>query len=87
VVVRQNVPYAEIEACIQNLRIKELDSVQLVDVYSGKGVADGLRSLSLRFVFQLPDRTLKDAEVTAAVEKVLGELKKKFGAEMRRGGK
>ncbi|MBI5881497.1 MAG: phenylalanine--tRNA ligase subunit beta [Elusimicrobia bacterium] len=84
VVVRQDVPYGEIEAAIMGLKLSELDFVQLVDVYSGKGVADGLRSLSLRFVFQLPDRTLKDAEVTAAVDRILAELKNRFGAELRK---
>ncbi|MFA6318193.1 MAG: phenylalanine--tRNA ligase subunit beta [Elusimicrobiota bacterium] len=84
VVVRSDVPYADIEAAVAGLKLPALDSVGLVDVYAGKGVADGCRSLSLRFVFLLPDRTLKDAEVAAGVEKVLAELKKRFGAELRK---
>ncbi|MBI5625048.1 MAG: phenylalanine--tRNA ligase subunit beta [Elusimicrobia bacterium] len=84
VVIRDSVPYADLEAAIRGLRIAELDSVELVDLYAGKGVADGHRSLSLRFVFQLPDRTLKDAEVSAAADKILAELGKKFGAELRK---
>ncbi|MBI4678021.1 MAG: phenylalanine--tRNA ligase subunit beta [Elusimicrobia bacterium] len=83
VVVRENVPYEEIEACIRSLRIGELDSVQLVDLYEGSGVPEGKRSLSLRLVFGRPDRTLTDAEVSSAVERILAELKNRFDAALR----
>ena len=40
-------------------------------------------SLAVRLVFQRSDRTLEDAEVTRAVEKVVRMLAHRFGGELR----
>jgi phenylalanyl-tRNA synthetase beta chain len=44
------------------------ESVELFDVYRGKGVADGSRSLAFRLRFVAVDRTLSDAELTSLQE-------------------
>jgi phenylalanyl-tRNA synthetase beta chain len=44
------------------------ESVELFDVYRGKGVAEGSRSLAFRLRFVAPDRTLSEAELTALRE-------------------
>lgn len=58
-------------------------SVELFDRYTGKGVPKGKLSLAFRLVFQRPDRTLKDSEVTPAVDRVVRTLSRHFGAELR----
>ncbi|MBI5211181.1 MAG: phenylalanine--tRNA ligase subunit beta [Elusimicrobia bacterium] len=83
VVVQARVPYAEVDGAVRALGIAELSAVDLVDVYAGSGVPEGHRSLSMRLVFCRPDRTLTDAEVAAAVERILAELKARCGAVLR----
>jgi len=56
------------------------------DRYEGRGVPEGRVSLAFRLVFQRPDRTLTDAEVTRAIERVVGMLADRFQGELRQGG-
>ena len=53
-----------------------LESVQVFDVYRGKGLAEGKKSLAFSLVFRAPDRTLTDDEVNAAFTKIQEELLK-----------
>lgn len=52
-----------------------LEKVCVFDVYEGKGVPEGLRSLGLRFTYRSPEKTLTDDEITGIhsriVEKVI----------------
>lgn len=61
----------------------DLISVELFDRYEGKGVPEGRVSLAFRLVFQRADRTLTDAEVTKATDRVVRTLTGRFGAELR----
>lgn len=81
--VDRPLPYAEIESAVNGCRIKELTALEVLDVFNGKGVPEGKKSVTIRLSFALEDRTLKDAEVNAAVEKVLAALKGRFGAVLR----
>jgi phenylalanyl-tRNA synthetase beta chain len=60
-----------------------LESVELFDVFRGKGVPEGQKSLAYAFTYRAPDKTLTDAEVNAAHEKVLATLKTQLKAELR----
>jgi phenylalanyl-tRNA synthetase beta chain len=59
-------------------------AVELFDVYRGKGIADGARSLALRFRFRAMDRTLEDKEVDAAMGRIEKALESQVGASVRR---
>jgi phenylalanyl-tRNA synthetase beta chain len=63
--------------------IAPLAGVRIFDRYRGKGVPDGKVSLSLRFTFQAPDRTLTDAEVQRSFDRVLTALVREHGAVQR----
>jgi len=58
-------------------------SVSLFDVYRGKGVPAGKKSVALHLAFSRDDRTLESAEVDAAMARVRAVLEKGFAAEMR----
>jgi phenylalanyl-tRNA synthetase beta chain len=60
-----------------------LTSVAFFDRYQGKGVPEGSVSLSLRLTFQAADRTLTDAEVQDAFERILSALVREHGAVQR----
>ena len=60
-----------------------LVDVREFDRYQGKGIPEGKVSLALHLTFQAPDRTLTDAEVNAAMERIVSELTTTFGAVQR----
>jgi phenylalanyl-tRNA synthetase beta chain len=60
-----------------------LASVAFFDRYTGKSVAEGSVSLSVRLTFQAPDRTLTDAEVQQSFERILAALMQEHGAIQR----
>jgi phenylalanyl-tRNA synthetase beta chain len=62
---------------------QDLVSVEVFDRYEGEGVPEGRVSLAFRLVFQRADRTLTDAEVSRATERVVRELAERFGGELR----
>ena len=57
--------------------------VTLFDVYTGKQVPQGKKSLALSISYQSPDRTLTDEEVDKTQGKILERLTKELGATLR----
>lgn len=57
--------------------------VNLFDVYTGEGVADGYKSLALSMTLQAEDRTLTDAEINSVADKAVAAVQKRFDAEVR----
>jgi len=70
-VVDRSVKAADIERLIRANGTQLLTKVEFIAVYAGPPIPEGRRSLSFRMTFQAPDRTLSDAEVKAAVDRVL----------------
>jgi phenylalanyl-tRNA synthetase beta chain len=48
-----------------------LEKVCIFDVYEGKGVSEGLRSLGLRFTYRSPEKTLTDDEITGIHSRIV----------------
>lgn len=62
-----------------------LESCELFDVYEGRGVPEGQRSLALRLSFRAEDRTLTAAEIEAVEARIKAHLAKDVGARLRDG--
>ena len=60
-----------------------LVEVDIFDRYEGEGIPEGSVSLAFRLVFQRPDRTLTDPEVTKQTDRILAMLSQRFGAKLR----
>jgi phenylalanyl-tRNA synthetase beta chain len=58
-------------------------SASVFDEYQGEPITPGKKSLALSVAYQAPDRTLTDADVKKAREKIVARLTAKFGAELR----
>jgi phenylalanyl-tRNA synthetase beta chain len=82
-IVPTNVPAAEIGTTIRAAGGDLLEAVWPFDQYTGKGVAEGARSLAWRLRFRHPARTLKDAEVDRAIEAVLASLQERHDVHRR----
>ncbi len=76
-------PAGEVLDAIRKTAGQDLVSADLFDRYAGKGVPEGRVSLAFRLVFQRADRTLKDSEVTKAMDRVLRMIAHRFGGELR----
>ncbi len=57
--------------------------VALFDVYEGKGVGEGQKSLAIAVTLQPQEKTLTDAEIEAVAAKIVAEVAKKTGATLR----
>ena len=60
-----------------------VSGMQLFDLYEGKQVPDGKKSLAFRLTYQAADHTLKDEEVDKVQQRILGRLSKELGAVLR----
>ena len=60
-----------------------LESLDIVDEYRGPKLGTGVRGLTVRLVFRAADRTLRDAEVDAAVDKVVKSAQQELGVQLR----
>ena len=57
--------------------------VKLFDVYAGKGVGEGKKSLAINVVLQPTEKTLTDAEIEAVADKVVASVAKATGGVLR----
>ena len=81
ILVDRETPVAEIEKVIRE-RAKFLEKVTLFDVYEGKGIPEGKRSVAFSLTFRAPDRTLSDEEVNRILSAIIDSLAK-IGATLR----
>lgn len=73
----------EVGAHIEQFGGKDLESVELFDVYRGDEVADGGRSIAFRLRFRSPKRTLTDKDVDKSMKTVLKRLEEDLGVTTR----
>lgn len=62
---------------------KLLRTVDIFDVYTGKQVPDGKKSVALSLTFQSDERTLTDAETQKSWDRIVKVLQTEFQAELR----
>jgi phenylalanyl-tRNA synthetase beta chain len=68
---------------VKQTKPANLESVELFDVFRGKNVPDGQKSLAYAFTYRNAERTLTDGEVSAAHEKLVEQFKKTLQAAVR----
>ncbi len=83
VVCDEAVTVAALSDCIRAAGGKLLRSVELFDIYRGKGIASGSKSAAFRLTLRADDRTLTDADSDGVVSAVLAALGKELNAKLR----
>lgn len=68
---------------VGTMKIKDLEDVVLFDLYRGRGIPEGKKSLGVRLRYRSMEKTLTDEEVTKAHGKVVQALITQLGAEIR----
>jgi len=81
--VPAEVPAADLLETIRRKGGKYLREVRIFDLYSGKGIEKGKRSVAFRLNFQSDERTLKDSEVDHHVRRIAEELSYRYQARWR----
>ena len=81
-VVPREVLVGEIEAVLEQRGGKILESYSLFDIYEGSQIKEGYKSIAYTISFRAKDRTLEDADITAAMKKILNGLER-LGIELR----
>jgi len=82
-VVADDVPAATVEAALREGAGELLESVRLFDVYTGAQIGEGQKSLAFALRFRAPDRTLTEAETSAARDAAVARAAEVAGAVQR----
>lgn len=83
VLIDEQVEYVALEQAILALALSELVSLRLFDLYKGPEIPAGKHSMALSLKYRAADRTLTEAEINAAHERIVELLRLKFAAEQR----
>lgn len=78
-----SVSYQAIKDAIQALDKVNIQRMFVFDVYQGKGVAEGQRSIAIALILQAFSKTLTDEEVANLIQKVIDLMRDQFGATLR----
>lgn len=80
--VEDDVPWREVEVDIYKVT-PLIRSIELFDIYKGKGVAPGMKSLAYHMEFRSDDRTLMAEDIDELMNEILAVLEKKYKAILR----
>ncbi|CDE72908.1 phenylalanine--tRNA ligase beta subunit [Acidaminococcus sp. CAG:917] len=83
VVVDDGVIAGDMLQAIKGEGIPNLDKAEIFDVFKGAQVGENKKSIAFNFEFVSYEKTLVDAEVNEAMDRVLKLLETKFGAKIR----
>lgn len=79
------ITHERIVATIRKAAPSELVDVALFDIFQGKSIGAGRRSLAYSLEYRSPERTLRDEEANAFHDAVKAALKRELGVEIREG--
>ena len=82
-VAQAGVKAADIVRAAQSVDKKLIVGVTVFDVYEGKGIDPGKKSIAIAVTIQPRDKTMTDAEIDALGQKIVGEVSKKTGGVLR----
>jgi phenylalanyl-tRNA synthetase beta chain len=69
--------------CIKAVKLKEVENVQIFDVYRGKGVPDGYKSIAVRIRYRSVERTLAEEEIVTLHKAIITNLVDRLQVTLR----
>jgi phenylalanyl-tRNA synthetase beta chain len=81
--VEQSVNAGDLIKCIEKIGANQLVGVDLFDVYQGKGIAEGKKSIAIGVTLQDQSRTLEEKEIAATIDAMVAALQSEFMASLR----
>lgn len=82
-ILKEATPVQSLLDCARQQAGDYLQDIKLFDVYVGKGVAEGHKSIALGLTWQHPSRTLNDEEINQLVDSIVTQVRVKLDAELR----
>lgn len=82
-VVDRGVNASEIVRAAQSIDKKLIINVTVFDVYEGKGIDPGKKSIAIAVTIQPREKTMTDAEIDALGQKIIAEVRRKTGGMLR----
>jgi phenylalanyl-tRNA synthetase beta chain len=82
-IVKEDVSASELIDCIKSSAEAALQDVNIFDIYRGKGVEEGSKSVALSLIMQVDTQTLTDSEIDAIVSRLLTLLNNEMNAKLR----
>ena len=83
VVVPVTMEAAEVRAVIREVGQPLVEDATLFDVYTGPPLPEGQKNLAFALSYRAPDRTLRDDEVAAAHARIVEEVQRRLGGQLR----
>ena len=83
IVVDEGVTWEQVTQMVESMDLPHLGSIEFFDLYRGKGIDKGKKSIAFRLVFQAPDRTLTNEEVNGYRDSAAARLEEQLGAVRR----
>ncbi|MBI4650321.1 phenylalanine--tRNA ligase subunit beta [Candidatus Desantisbacteria bacterium] len=83
-IVKENISHEELLGVIKESEKKLIEEIKLFDLYKGKNIPAGYKSMGYRLIFRSFDRTLKDEEIDKIMQKILNNLEQKLGITLRK---
>ena len=81
--LNKDVQFGQIRDLAFKVEKKLLRSVDLFDVYEGKGVPEGKKSYAVSFTLRDDDKTLKDKQIDKIMQKLIFQFDKELDAKLR----
>jgi phenylalanyl-tRNA synthetase beta chain len=72
-----------IVACVNGVKAREIEQVEIFDLYRGAGIQEGFKSIAIRIRYRSYERTLTDEEIGEIHTKVIAALMKKLNVSIR----
>ena len=82
-VVSKDMPSSELSILIRSKGGKDLNGLDLYDVYEGKGIEDNKKSITISLTWQSSTGTLLDSNVDKVIEKIVNSVKKELDGDLR----
>ncbi len=83
IVVDNKTEWADIKRLVLDADVSFYDGIEFFDIYRGKQVDDGKKSVAFSVKFMANDRTLRGEEVDSEINKIIDKLSKELGAMLR----
>ncbi|NQY86219.1 MAG: phenylalanine--tRNA ligase subunit beta [Colwellia sp.] len=83
IVVKEDVDAKKVLQLIEKVGGNYLIGLNLFDVYQGKGIEDGYKSLAIALVLQDTNKTLEEKDITDVIKRVVETLKTELNASLR----
>jgi phenylalanyl-tRNA synthetase beta chain len=82
-IVKEEVSVSEIISCIKSCDESTLQDIVIFDIYRGKGVEDGCKSVAVSLILQDYSQTLTDSQIDAIFSRLLDTLTTTINAKLR----